>query len=319
MGAKSSLVGLCPEPHLNPPWASVHQVVTRCVREAALGRLPEDHQLPRYLPGPAAPAPPPAPAARRGQRGPREVGSLGWGAWREGCRCPPSRQQPRGPSWALSYVHVACSCDPAGGHSSDSVIQMEKQASRPQAPAPRVPGQGHPEERRCQGRAGEHEAGVTGDLLMSRASGFRTWSTHPHPPAFPPTGLGAGGRTGSRVQSLSLGTRGGAWAALSGLCPVPRLAPLYLLLQPMAGCARVLQCAEAVPTLLQAFFSAVTQVSPAQAQASLARRIRQRPLQPHPGPVPLTRPCVPSWMEPRAAAGVCERDRVCLSLSISVR
>uniref|UniRef100_A0A2K5KY46 Adaptor related protein complex 5 subunit zeta 1 n=1 Tax=Cercocebus atys TaxID=9531 RepID=A0A2K5KY46_CERAT len=40
-----------------------------------------------------------------------------------------------------------------------------------------------------------------------------------------------------------------------------RLVPLYQLLQPMASCARVAQCAEAVPTLLQAFFSAVTQVS----------------------------------------------------------
>nr|XP_054401637.1 AP-5 complex subunit zeta-1 isoform X2 [Pongo abelii] len=40
-----------------------------------------------------------------------------------------------------------------------------------------------------------------------------------------------------------------------------RLAPLHQLLQPMAGCARVVQCAEAVPTLLQAFFSAVTQVA----------------------------------------------------------
>lgn len=44
------------------------------------------------------------------------------------------------------------------------------------------------------------------------------------------------------------------------LC-VPRLMPLYQLLQPMASCARVAQCAQAVPTLLQAFFSAVTQVS----------------------------------------------------------
>lgn len=47
----------------------------------------------------------------------------------------------------------------------------------------------------------------------------------------------------------------------AGPC-VPRLTPLYRLLQPLAGCARVVQCAEAVPTLLRAFFSAVTQVSP---------------------------------------------------------
>ncbi|KAL0608141.1 AP-5 complex subunit zeta-1 [Plecturocebus cupreus] len=40
-----------------------------------------------------------------------------------------------------------------------------------------------------------------------------------------------------------------------------RLAPLHQLLQPMAGCARVAQCAEAVPTLLLVFFSAVTQVA----------------------------------------------------------
>ncbi|MBW03903.1 AP-5 complex subunit zeta-1, partial [Eschrichtius robustus] len=40
---------------------------------------------------------------------------------------------------------------------------------------------------------------------------------------------------------------------------VERLTPLYRLLQPLAGCARVVQCAEAVPTLLWAFFSAVTQ------------------------------------------------------------
>ncbi|XP_063502140.1 AP-5 complex subunit zeta-1 isoform X3 [Symphalangus syndactylus] len=40
-----------------------------------------------------------------------------------------------------------------------------------------------------------------------------------------------------------------------------RLALLHQLLQPMASCARVAQCAEAVPTLLQAFFSAVTQVA----------------------------------------------------------
>nr|XP_044999900.1 AP-5 complex subunit zeta-1 isoform X2 [Jaculus jaculus] len=38
-----------------------------------------------------------------------------------------------------------------------------------------------------------------------------------------------------------------------------RLTSLHQLLQPMASCARVAQCAEAVPTLLHAFFSAVTQ------------------------------------------------------------
>ncbi|XP_013008190.2 AP-5 complex subunit zeta-1 isoform X1 [Cavia porcellus] len=38
-----------------------------------------------------------------------------------------------------------------------------------------------------------------------------------------------------------------------------RLVPLYQLLQPMASCARVVQCAQAVPTLLEAFFSAATQ------------------------------------------------------------
>ena len=42
---------------------------------------------------------------------------------------------------------------------------------------------------------------------------------------------------------------------------VPRLTPLHQLLQPLASCARVLQCAQAVPTLLRAFFAAVTQVS----------------------------------------------------------
>ncbi|XP_070636374.1 AP-5 complex subunit zeta-1 isoform X3 [Bos indicus] len=42
---------------------------------------------------------------------------------------------------------------------------------------------------------------------------------------------------------------------------VERLTPLHQLLQPLASCARVLQCAQAVPTLLRAFFAAVTQVS----------------------------------------------------------
>lgn len=40
-----------------------------------------------------------------------------------------------------------------------------------------------------------------------------------------------------------------------------RLGPLHRLLQPLASCARVVQCAQAVPTLLEAFFSAVTRVS----------------------------------------------------------
>ncbi|XP_076779662.1 AP-5 complex subunit zeta-1 isoform X2 [Arvicanthis niloticus] len=40
-----------------------------------------------------------------------------------------------------------------------------------------------------------------------------------------------------------------------------RLTPLHQVLKPMASCARVTQCAEAVPVLLQAFFSAVTQTA----------------------------------------------------------
>ncbi|KAL1768594.1 AP-5 complex subunit zeta-1 [Sigmodon hispidus] len=40
---------------------------------------------------------------------------------------------------------------------------------------------------------------------------------------------------------------------------IKRLTPLHQLLKPMASCARVAQCAEVVPILLQAFFSAVTQ------------------------------------------------------------
>lgn len=56
--------------------------------------------------------------------------------------------------------------------------------------------------------------------------------------------------------------RWGTWADTEWPHCVPRLTLLHQLLQPMASCARVAQCAEAVPTLLQAFFSAVTQVSP---------------------------------------------------------
>lgn len=40
-----------------------------------------------------------------------------------------------------------------------------------------------------------------------------------------------------------------------------RLTPLHQVLKPMASCARVAQCAEAIPVLLQAFFSAVTQTA----------------------------------------------------------
>lgn len=64
------------------------------------------------------------------------------------------------------------------------------------------------------------------------------------------------GSTGGLRAWLAQGTRSGA-----GL-RVPRLVPLHQLLQPLASCARVAQCAEAVPILLQAFFAAVTQVSP---------------------------------------------------------
>ncbi|XP_066129554.1 AP-5 complex subunit zeta-1 isoform X1 [Saccopteryx bilineata] len=57
---------------------------------------------------------------------------------------------------------------------------------------------------------------------------------------------------------------------------VERLAPLHQLLQPMAGCARVLQCAEAVPILLQVFFSAVTQLADSALAKQLAQLLLQR-------------------------------------------
>ncbi|XP_057384383.1 AP-5 complex subunit zeta-1 isoform X3 [Balaenoptera acutorostrata] len=55
-----------------------------------------------------------------------------------------------------------------------------------------------------------------------------------------------------------------------------RLTPLYRLLQPLAGCARVVQCAEAVPTLLQAFFSAVTQFADGTLASQLALLLLER-------------------------------------------
>uniref|UniRef100_A0A452QZI2 Adaptor related protein complex 5 subunit zeta 1 n=1 Tax=Ursus americanus TaxID=9643 RepID=A0A452QZI2_URSAM len=57
---------------------------------------------------------------------------------------------------------------------------------------------------------------------------------------------------------------------------VERLAPLHQLLRPMASCARVVQCAEAVPTLLQAFFSAVTQVADGTLTNQLALLLLER-------------------------------------------
>ncbi|XP_054946535.1 AP-5 complex subunit zeta-1 isoform X2 [Physeter macrocephalus] len=71
-----------------------------------------------------------------------------------------------------------------------------------------------------------------------------------------------------------------------------RLTPLYRLLQPLAGCARVVQCAEAVPTLLRAFFSAVTQVSPLPGASVPAAEGR-----PEPGP---TGPQLPRWPRGRS-------------------
>ncbi|KAM5301947.1 AP-5 complex subunit zeta-1 [Glossophaga mutica] len=57
---------------------------------------------------------------------------------------------------------------------------------------------------------------------------------------------------------------------------VERLAPLHQLLRPLAGCARVLQCAEAVPALLQVFFSAVGQFADGALTNQLARLLLER-------------------------------------------
>uniref|UniRef100_A0A4X1TQK1 Adaptor related protein complex 5 subunit zeta 1 n=1 Tax=Sus scrofa TaxID=9823 RepID=A0A4X1TQK1_PIG len=55
-----------------------------------------------------------------------------------------------------------------------------------------------------------------------------------------------------------------------------RLVPLHQLLQPLASCARVAQCAEAVPILLQAFFAAVTQFADGTLTSQLALLLLER-------------------------------------------
>ncbi|XP_048641243.1 AP-5 complex subunit zeta-1 isoform X4 [Marmota marmota marmota] len=55
-----------------------------------------------------------------------------------------------------------------------------------------------------------------------------------------------------------------------------RLTLLHQLLQPMASCARVAQCAEAVPALLQAFFSAVIQFAGRALTTQLALLLLER-------------------------------------------
>ncbi|XP_012878990.1 PREDICTED: AP-5 complex subunit zeta-1 isoform X1 [Dipodomys ordii] len=57
---------------------------------------------------------------------------------------------------------------------------------------------------------------------------------------------------------------------------VERLTPLHQLLQPMSSCARVVQCAQAVPTLLHAFFAAVTQFADGALTNQLALLILER-------------------------------------------
>ncbi|OWK11080.1 AP5Z1 [Cervus elaphus hippelaphus] len=55
-----------------------------------------------------------------------------------------------------------------------------------------------------------------------------------------------------------------------------RLTPLHQLLQPLASCARVVQCAQAVPTLLRAFFAAVTQFADGALASRLALLLLER-------------------------------------------
>ncbi|XP_055454582.1 AP-5 complex subunit zeta-1 [Psammomys obesus] len=62
------------------------------------------------------------------------------------------------------------------------------------------------------------------------------------------------------------------------------LTPLHQLLKPLASCARVSQCAEAVPVLLQAFFSAVTQCADGALINQLALLLLERSDSLFPGP-----------------------------------
>ncbi|XP_055266364.1 AP-5 complex subunit zeta-1 isoform X1 [Moschus berezovskii] len=55
-----------------------------------------------------------------------------------------------------------------------------------------------------------------------------------------------------------------------------RLTPLHQLLQPLASCARVVQCAQAVPTLLRAFFAAVTKFADGALASQLALLLLER-------------------------------------------
>lgn len=182
--------------------------------------------------------------------------------------------------------------------------------------------------------------GVTGRPFTRLCAWFQNPSVALRPSCVPAgPGLGV---TWVRVFRACPGApgRGRAGAQWAGPC-VPRLAPLYQVLQPMAGCARVLQCAQAVPTLLQVFFSAVTQVSPLPRPRSHGRgpvasrtaaltmeelQLRggggeeERHLQPHPGPVPLAQPSLsPGWRRDSQDQGRGSRSRCSVAgLSLSL-